>query len=180
VNAQAPPPRTIAMTVLASLITAGLALLLFVLPAEFAIDPTGLGDAIGITGMSGYTVSAIIEEDQAYVADQVEFVLGPFESIEYKYSLRAGRAMVYSWQAESELVYDFHSEEAGAVEGEAVSFSTGRSRSAHGTYVAPFDGIHGWFWENRGQQEVTVHLRTQGFYTGSTTFSGKGEYTRVF
>ena len=177
---QAPRPRAIAVTVLVSLVTAGLALLLFVLPAEFAIDPTGLGDAIGITGMSGYSVNALAQESEEYVADHVEFILGPFESVEYKYTLRAGQAMIYSWRADQEVVFDFHSEQTGASAQDAVSFATGRTNSAHGTYVAPFDGIHGWFWENRQQHDVTVHLRAHGFYAQSTTFSPKGEYTRAF
>jgi len=177
---QAPRPRAIAVTVFVSLLTAGLALLLFVLPAEFALDPTGFGDAIGITGMSGYSVNALAQESEEFAADQVEFVLGPFESVEYKYTLRAGQAMVYTWQADQDVVYDFHSEQAGTKAEDAVSFATGRTSAAHGTYVAPFDGIHGWFWENRQQQDVTVRLQTHGFYDQSTTFSSKGEYPRAF
>ena len=86
--------------------------------------------------------------------------------------------MVYSWSAEDEVVFDFHSEEAGTDPEDAVSFNVGRAAAQHGTYVAPYDGIHGWFWENRGQREVTVKLTSKGFYTASTTFSRSGEYTR--
>ena len=167
-------------TTVLSLVVAAAVLVTFVLPAEYGIDPTGLGSAMGIDGMSGYRVSALMREDLTFAEDYIEFPLAPFESIEYKYRLEAGQAMVYSWSAQAELVYDLHSEQDGTDPEDAVSFDVGRGASGHGTYVAPYSGIHGWFWENRTQQDVTVVLRTQGFYSAATTFSPAGEYTRDF
>lgn len=172
-------PRKLIATVLASLGLATAALVLFVLPAEYGLDPTGVGDRLGIAGMSGYTVNALSNEDAPHRDDYVEFTLAPFESIEYKYDLSAGQAMVFSWSAEGEVVFDFHSEETGTDPEDAVTFSIGRSSAEHGTYVAPYDGIHGWFWENRGSQEVVVKLRTTGYFSASTTFSRAGAYTRA-
>ena len=160
------------------MVVATLALVLFVLPAEYGLDPTGLGDKLGITGMSGYSVSALSTEQAAFKQDYVEFPLAPFESVEYKYTLAAGQSMLFSWQAEDEVVFDFHGEQEGSDPEDAVSFAVGRSSAEHGTYVAPYSGIHGWFWENRGRREVTVRLTTQGFYSSSSTFSRSGEYTR--
>ena len=177
-NQLAVQPKRLAVSALASVALAGLVLVLFVLPAEYGVDPTGLGDKLGITGMSGYTVSALSAEGEPFKEDYVEFPLAPFESIEYKYTLAAGQSMLFSWQAEEEVVFDFHSEQEGTDPEDAVSFALGRSRAQHGTYVAPYSGIHGWFWENRGRREVTVRLSTQGFYSDSTTYSRAGEYTR--
>jgi len=165
-------------TLVWSVLLATIALIVFVLPAEYGLDSTGLGKKLGVTGMAGYSVSALSSETNTPGQDYVEFPLAPFESIEYKYSLSAGQAMVFSWTAEGELVFDFHSEEHGTEPEDAVSFSAGRSAAEHGTYVAPYDGIHGWFWENRGAQEVTVKLRTHGFYDASTTYSRSGAFTR--
>ena len=75
--------RAIWLTTLISMLTAAMALILFVLPAEFGIDPTGAGRAMGISKMSGYQVSALIEETSAYHHDSAEFPLAPFESVEY-------------------------------------------------------------------------------------------------
>lgn len=33
-----------------------------------------------------------------------------------------------------------------------------------GTLSAPFDGFHGWFFQNSGVKPVTVRLRLAGFY----------------
>jgi hypothetical protein len=35
---------------------------------------------------------------------------------------------------------------------------------AQGSFIAPFDGTHGWYWRNRGDQPVTVKLKVSGFY----------------
>ena len=37
--------------------------------------------------------------------------------------------------------------------------------SDEGVLEAAFDGNHGWFWRNRGEENVTVSLRTSGDYT---------------
>lgn len=170
--------RSVWLTTLISILTAAIGLILFVLPAEFGIDPTGAGRAMGISKMSGYQVSALIEETSAYQHDYAEFPLAPFESVEYKYHLAAGQAMVYSWQAEGEVVYDFHSEEEGSDPEDAVSFSVGRSAAQHGTYVAPYGGIHGWFWENRTQRDLVVRVATSGYFSAATTYSAAGPYTK--
>ncbi len=171
-------PRGLLTALGMSVAAAAAALILFVLPAEYGIDPTGAGEAMGIRGMAGYSVSAVLPQAQAYVEDRVAFELGPFESVEYKYRMEAGAAMLYAWQAEHEVVFDFHSEEDGRDPEDAVSFAVGRSASEFGAYVAPYAGIHGWFWENRGAQTVVVKLSSSGFFSTSTTFSAKGEYTR--
>ena len=173
-------PRSIALTFTTSLVVAGLALVLFVLPAEYGVDPIGVGEVMGINGMSGYSVSALSTEEGVYAEDYIEFALAPFESIEYKYALDVGQAMVYSWSADTEVVFDFHSEEEGTEPEDSVSWSIGRGETEHGTYVAPFSGIHGWFWENRGADDVVVRLKTTGYFSESTTYSRSGEYKRTF
>ena len=45
-----------------------------------------------------------------------------------------------------------------------------RSRPASGTLTAPFSGIHGWYWENQTDGEVTVTLSAAGFYNMSHEF----------
>ena len=43
-------------------------------------------------------------------------------------------------------------------------------QTASGTLTAPFSGIHGWYWENPGNAEVTVTLSAAGFYNMSHEF----------
>ena len=49
--------------------------------------------------------------------------------------------------------------------------------SDHGTYTAPFPGIHGWYWQNKTGQPVTFKMTTTGFYSESQEFR-KGQPVR--
>jgi len=173
-------PRRIRLAFTISTVAAVLVLASFVLPAEYGYDPTGIGARLGIQGMSTDALSALSQESNEYRSDTIEFPLGPFESIEYKYLLAQGQAIIFGWQAEGEVVFDFHSEQAGSDPEDAVSLMIGRSSAQHGTYVAPFAGIHGWSWENRSQETVTVRLQTSGYFKESITYSRAGEYKRQF
>ena len=172
---------------LASVIAAALALVLFVLPAEYDIDPTGAGELMGIKGMAGYSVAALSKQAEPYYSDSVAFPLAPFESIEYKYDLAQGQSMVFTWQAisasndpEAELIFDMHSEEEGTDPEDSVSFDIGRGGQASGSFVAPFNGIHGWYWENRTGEEIMVELATTGFYSKATTYGPNGAFSKSF
>jgi hypothetical protein len=33
-----------------------------------------------------------------------------------------------------------------------------------GSFTAPFDGTHGWYFRNKGETPVTITVRTTGFY----------------
>lgn len=176
-GATKPSTRRLVLATLGAILVAALVLVVAVLPAEYGIDPLGTGQKLGLLELSQN--SGVIEpQDADFKLDTVEFFLGPFESIEYKYRLNQGASMVYAWSANAELLYDFHAEPDGAPEGYAESFDQQRATASRGTYHAPFSGIHGWFWENRTQQDVTVRLWTSGFYTEGLVISSSGEVPR--
>ncbi len=147
-------------------------LLLFtvVLPAEYDVDLLGTGERLGLTGLSRTGPSAITASDGAHAVDHIRFELAPFESVEYKFRMAANSGLVFSWTATGEVVYDMHAEPEGAEAGYAESFQQSRGTESHGTYLAPFSGIHGWFWENRGDETVFVELHASGFTDQATEF----------
>jgi hypothetical protein len=171
----------------AALLAAGLVLVMFVLPAEYGVDPLGTGARLGLvelgvtgqqvralaaaaTGAPGQT-AAIVPQARAFQEETVEFTVGPHEGIEYKYRLDKGGALLYSWNATAPVSYELHAEPDGAPRGYAETYEKGEGTSqAAGTLNAPFPGIHGWYWENPGDQEVTVTLKTAGFYSMSHEF----------
>ena len=166
----------VALATVGALLAASAVFVALVLPAEFGVDPSGVGRALGLVGLSGRAEGSYQPQPGALVGDRREFHLAPFESVELKYHLDAGRGLAYSWTASGEVVFDLHAEPAGAAEGYAESFAQGRSDADSGIYEAPYDGIHGWFWENRGAVAVTVKLDTAGFATGATVFAdGRSE-----
>ena len=162
--------KRIALATLAAFIAANGAFFMFVLPAEFGVDPTGVGRALGLLGLAGAPPLDAHRTDTAFAAETRVFELAPFESVEIKYDLAAGDGLVYTWRADGEVVFDLHADPTGADPEAAESFAQGRDTADAGTYVAPYDGIHGWFWENRGVGSVTVTLHFAGFATGATEY----------
>ena len=163
--------KRVALATAAALLAASAVFVALVLPAEFGVDPSGAGRALGLLGLSGRAEGQYQAQPGALVGDRREFDLAPFESVELKYHLAAGRGLVYSWNASGDVVFDLHAEPAGAAPGYAESFAQGRGTADSGIYKAPYDGIHGWFWENRGAVAVVVQLETAGFATAATVFA---------
>ena len=177
----------IAAVIGAALLVAGLLLVTIVLPAEFGVDPLGTGRLLGLLplGVVGQQVEAlnasaasrdtshnvIVNEEHPFHTETVDFKIAPHEFVEYKYRLDKGRALLYSWNATAAVTYELHAEPDGAPLGYAESYEKRPStQQASGTLTAPFAGIHGWYWENAGSEEVTVTLTTAGFYTMSHEF----------
>jgi hypothetical protein len=170
-----------------ALLVAGLVLVMFVLPAEYAVDPLGIGARtglldIGVTGQqvaalessapTGAAATAIIApEEQRFHEETVTFTLAPGEGMEYKYRLAKGQALLFSWTASVPVAFEAHAEPDGAPRGYAQSYEKGTGRAtASGTLTAPFTGIHGWFWENPTDQPIIVTLSTAGYYSLSHEF----------
>ena len=162
--------KRIAWATFGALAAANAIFFAFVLPAEFGIDPTGIGRTLGLVGLAGAPPEDVHRTATPLLADRRAFELAPFESVEFKYDLAAGDGLVYAWTATGEVVFDFHAEPEGAAPGVAESFAQGRADADRGTYVAHFTGIHGWFWENRGVATVAVSLRVSGFATGAAAY----------
>ena len=113
---------------------------------------------------------SIAVQAMPFQQQRVQLTLAPKEGIEYKYRLEKGGTFVYAWTATSELYWELHSEPEGAPRGYAEFFDTNQGAASNGAYKAPFPGIHGWWWENKSDREVTITLTTSGFYTESREF----------
>jgi hypothetical protein len=187
-----PPPSTrrLAVATLLAVLVAAILLVTVVLPAEYGIDPAGTGRALGLIDLFAGASSAeskgqatrtvarvepkiVMPQAAAYMTDAVRFTLHRFEGFEYKYRIEKGGGMVYSWQATGRVKYEFHGEPDGAGIGVADSYEKAENDHASGTFTAPTSGIHGWFWENTGDTELTLTLTSAGFYSAATEFRQK-------
>ncbi len=181
---QAPSIASLGLATLAALAVAGVVLVVAILPAEYGIDPTGIGEALGLVVLNepGAPSAADVRPDgltgeaAPYREDRISFELEPGGSVEYKYRLEPGQSMVYAWSATGAVRTEMHSEADGAPEGTAEFFEiVESSESGQGAYTAPFPGIHGWYWLNLGESEpVTVTLTSSGFYDHAMEFSAEG------
>lgn len=171
-----PSNKSLVKASLVALAIAGALLVGAILPAEYGIDPTGVGKALGLTALHAAGAQAATAQPTArgplqrsetpYRTNSLTVPLAPHQGAEIKAVMEEGQSFVFQWQAEGGPVYvDMHGEPPNAPEGVYTSFWIGESQaSASGTFAAPFKGVHGWSWENRGDTPVTIHLKTSGFY----------------
>ena len=188
---QALAKQRLAVAAGAALLVAGLVLVAFVMPAEFAVDPLGIGSRMGLLdlGVTGQQVDAleqsaaaggggqtpvVVPQEKRFNSESVEFTLAPGQSIEYKYRLQKGESLLYSWSAGTPVNVEFHAEPDGGPRGYAQTYEKRRASTASGTLTAPFSGIHGWYWQNAGSGDVTVSLTSSGFYHLSHEFHPDG------
>jgi hypothetical protein len=86
--------------------------------------------------------------------------------------MKKGAGLVYSWTASGTLAFELHGEPDVKPEGsggtdyfESYELDDKKGKDqAHGTFVASSTGIHGWFWENKSSEKVTLKLVSAGFY----------------
>jgi hypothetical protein len=125
------------------------------------------------------TPDAFVAQEGPFKTDSMQFTLAPKEGMEYKYRLAKGAGLLFSWTATAPVHYELHSEPEAGPKGYAETFDKQDSRDGgHGNYVAPFSGIHGWYWENRTDSDVVVRLVSAGHYTESLEFRRKQEVKR--
>jgi hypothetical protein len=190
---QIPPSlRTLAVASGAAVSVAAIVLVVAVLPAEYGIDPLGAGRVLGFAALSqpaaapdpvppprGETLAPVQQGPVglypgAFKVDSRQFVLGPYEYVEYKYHLAKDATMLFSWTANADVVHDLHGDPDGAPANASQSFDKQPRRRADGSFTAPFSGIHGWFWENPGGDTITVRVTTAGFYSAAHEFHFDG------
>ncbi|MCF8203499.1 MAG: hypothetical protein K9J82_00365 [Methylotenera sp.] len=95
--------------------------------------------------------------------DTMTITLAPGKGAEVKAAIDAGQGFVFQWTASGEVLVDMHGELPDATN-EYTSYDVGvRQRQGAGTWVAPFTGHHGWFWQNQGKEPVTVKVTVTGF-----------------
>jgi hypothetical protein len=177
------------------LVLVGAIAVLFVLPAETGYDPTGVGAKLGLTeiadpvGEETLRGNARMEKQEVLVVTDVaapldgvtdvwEYELAPFESVEFKYTIPEGATMAFSWKATGELHYDMHAHPFDGGTAMTESYAIGDATAMEGTYTAPFSGIHGWFWQNRSLDNVTLRIEASGGMTNSTIFAANAEIDR--
>jgi hypothetical protein len=172
----------------ATLLAAGVAAALLVttvLPAEYGVDPTGIGGVLGLTPMGAmkqaeeaesHAAPAAAPTPASAMADEsapaepgkpveVRLTLQPNEGREVKATMKAGQEFDYRWATDGgEVRFELHGEPAGAKGDEYTSYEKGSSAGASGKFRAPFDGTHGWYWKNRTDKPVTITARATGSF----------------
>jgi hypothetical protein len=187
-----PSSAQLIRSTLIAAISAAAILVTVVLPAEYGIDPTGVGRVLGLAEMGeikqelaeeaeqdemihggGDQSSSLLDDllglfvgtahAQEAWTDTVTFTLAPDASAEIKLVMAEGDVAEYTWVAEGGRInFDLHAHG----DGQSIDYDRGRGAvSGEGSIAAPFPGEHGWFWRNRDDSDVTVTLQLRGVYS---------------
>jgi hypothetical protein len=189
---EGPSARRLVRSTAIAFAVASLILVTIVLPAEYGVDPTGIGRVLGLREMGEIKMQLAREAAQADSAtaggaaappaasptagaaaavtadssrsDVTEVVIAPTKARELKLVMRKDGLVTYLWSTNRGVVnYDTHADNATT---KYHGYKKASSVSGDsGVLAAAFDGQHGWFWRNRGTDTVTVTLRTKGAYT---------------
>lgn len=165
-----------------SLVVAGVLLVGFVLPAEYGVDPLGLGRLTGVGKIGEVAPEPVVvatpvgqgapmhSYDAPYRTDTIDIPLAeagaPGYQLEYKVSMKQNESIVYSWSTSdvenpAELHSDFHAESS---DGQGMEYLVKDVTQSHGALVAPMNGIHGWYFKNSSKKPIVIRLKISGFY----------------
>lgn len=159
----------------ATLLAAGAAAVILVaviLPAEYGVDPTGIGGALGLTTMgqmkqaasagaaaSDETVSTTLPDGSS----QLRLTLRPYQGVEAKAAMKAGEAISYRWSTDGVPVeFEFHGDPGNGDGTDYSSYEKGNATSSSGEFTAAFDGVHGWYWKNATNKPIVVTASVKG------------------
>lgn len=182
-----PTSRTLLRTTLIAAAVACVLVVGAVLPAEYGVDPTGVGRMLGLTQMGKLKLVLMQEEADLQRAataaavnstvanaagdsanapvhrDSITVTIAPQEGIEVKLAMTKDQLASYSWSADSgAILFDLHGEGPASAGRPSQSYGQGVLRRADGDIVAAFDGNHGWFWRNPTSHKITVTVKAWG------------------
>ena len=183
--------RLIKSTIMA-IIAALFILVTVVLPAEYGVDPTRIGNVLGLTEMGEIKTQLAREAAQDRQVEQKPgdtsgFMDGLFdafissahakndnsawtETLSFKLSPGEGTEIKLVMLEDAEAQFHWIVD-GGKVNydlhadggGKSLSYKKGRGvESDEGTLKAAFTGNHGWFWRSRNREDITVTLRVRG------------------
>ena len=153
-----------------ALVMAALLFVTAVLPAEYGIDPTGLGTRLGLTNMlaAAPAPETIIRPGDGSLTareDSIDIPVPARDGLEYKFFLSQYASLKYEWSSNVPLYFDLHGEPEDRTSGYFESYAEGKVASLKGTITTPFAGSHGWYFRNDTDEAAIVTLKTQGSYS---------------
>lgn len=136
-----------------------------------------IGDYDPTAELINESVQGLIHlEDAPFHNEVIDIIIEDYGEVEYKFVMPADTTFVYSWdvlEAKGDGVYyDFHghpsSEDAvNFPEGFEMAYAKGEGLTQSGSFTAPFDGYHGFYFMNIEEGPITVRLNISGYWDES-------------
>lgn len=171
VNVPVQSLKTMIISMISAVLLAFIILVAFIGPAEYGIDPTGLGKSLGLTVLAQPLQESVKKVESCPTGvqladwqDIVKITISAKSGLEYKFYLQKNAEIIYAWSSEGVLYYDFHGEPAGDKTGYFKSYRETTASVSEGVLTAPFTGTHGWYWTNDTNKAIQITLKTKGQY----------------
>ena len=190
-NSELPTTEKLIKSTIIAVVVAVVLLVTVVMPAEYGVDPTGVGSVLGLKKM-GEIKASLTEDVKKEKVEKVEATLKPKpivvveevvsenktktlshektvtlknnESIEIKLVMLKDGVVKYHWKSSGGKVsYDVHGD-SKKLDINYHAYAKGISGAMNGTMIASFDGSHGWWWRNRTGETLTITLKVDGEY----------------
>ena len=180
-NGELPSTKKLLKSTIVAIGLAAIILITTVLPAEYGIDPSGVGGMLGLIKMGEIKVAlsekANSDESESvsqshsnielkptnYISQNGEITISfkPNEGRELKVTMLKDEEMNYNWHTDGgEIYFAAHTDS-----GEPHDYSEGTKSSDKGVLTAFCDGRHGWWYKNRTSKVVTLTLQVDGKYS---------------
>ena len=178
--------KTLALITGGGILGGALIVLGAIMPAEFNVDPLGLGKLTGISRLwapeaQGFEGAGALStsSDTPKASHIAEIPLGAADwkeaAVEYKVAMKPGQSIFYRWTALNldgtpaavPVEMDQHGHDTPP-EGQpetVVDYRKARLLADQGSLTAPIEGIFGWYFRNHAPDPVIIQLEIEGFYT---------------
>ena len=162
--------KTLIKASVSAVIIAAIVLVTVILPAEYNIDPTGVGKKLGLTvlataGEEPQPTASLTANKGTDEFQTIEVTVPAGRGIEYKFYMKQHEKMTYEWLTDGEpLYFDLHGEPEGDTTGYFESFAIATTNEMKGSFTTPFAGSHGWYWRNKTDKAIAIHLMVKGQY----------------
>ncbi|WP_407482290.1 hypothetical protein [Elizabethkingia anophelis] len=177
-----------------ALIVGAVLLVSAVLPAEYGIDPLGIGKATGFSKLyvgesattstsqphkvlqlenvgSGPDVAKPAAADNpapvtqlAERTDEVTVVIPAGKGLEYKVEMLKYGSFRYEWITDKGELYFDFHGEVKGNSNYFESYTIAYSNNMVGSFIAPFEGPQGWYFKNNSNEDITVKIKLKGQY----------------
>lgn len=189
-----PSSKQLLLSTFCAFVVASILLVTAILPAEYGIDPTGVGRVLGLTQMGeikeqlseevaeegavliagseskALKIELLVEPNEEVIgkleldSDSIKNTLKNSEAAEVKVAMNKGQVVTYNWTVDTGHLNFDNHGDNPSTEYHNYSKGMGVTNDK-GEINAAFDGKHGWFWRNRSNKTVTVTLEVTGAYS---------------
>ncbi len=111
------------------------------------------------------------ESTISYKSGTYEIPIYAYEALEFQVAILENDSINYEWSVDMEnpalldVEFHGHTDRIGEEPALLMYYKLHNDGKGSGTLNAPFSGIHGWYLNNRSEEDIVITLNLSGFYT---------------